>query len=393
MAKLQVRENKTTVLQFLRGERFIDPPLRLTVLVFAVMSFTPGFFESDQFGYLVLTTLASLLLVFAPFTPLVSALGGLVGYVLFAIVYGEYLNPFQSTVLVALAVLLTEFRWRLFAMLSALLFVSNFVAGSLRAVATGSDNLVMLLFMWLIGAILGLSAGLFERQIRQEIARREELARQNQQQLERLRMQVALDTHDTVSHGLAAEAAIMRMLAADPKPTLAEDSRLTELALVNAHTQQQLRLLLGRLTAQTAHPYADADFKTDLQRAAELIRAATEAGGFELSITIGEVPEKVPISVLDATLFVMKELATNIVKHSASSTSCHLEVSSDAAREMILAHSCNPAKSEKVLTPRSLSTRVRHHGGTCTVENTAGRYLVSVELPIDAPETSTESKI
>ncbi len=378
----ETRQDRGAALRrFLRGDRFIDIPLRIGILILAVSALLPSYFESTEPGYLGLVALSVATLLGAAFAPIPFGLAALLGYLVFAISYGEFLNPFITSVVASLVVLLTKFRWRIFWLFTALLFTANFVAGSLSAVASGIENAAVLFFIWLLGSLLGISAGAFERMIRREISKREELARHNERQLDQLRLRVALDTHDTVSHGLAAEAAIMRMLAADPQADLEKDSRLTELALVNAHTQQQLRLLLARLTADSTAKQAPVNIRMDLQRAAELIRAATEAGGYNLQIEIEPLPEAVAQPLQDTALFVLKELATNIVKHSAVAEDCSIHVSADQAGAELLLRSSNPVTHDLTKIPRSLQARVRAAGGSCSVENRDGRYIVTVLLP------------
>lgn len=378
----QARPARLSLLRrFLRGERFIDIPLRVAILVLAATALLPEYFESGETGYIGLVVVALVTLLGSAFAPVPFGGAALLGYVVFAIAYGEFLNPFLTSVVASLVVLLTEFRWRMFWVFSALLFIANLVAGSVSAVASGLENAFALFFIWLLGAVFGVSAGAFERLIRKEISQREQLARDNERQLDQLRLRVALDTHDTVSHGLAAEAAIMRMLAADPQPTADRDSRLTELALVNAHTQQQLRLLLARLTADSDATRAPVDIQLDLQRAAELIRAATEAGGCNLQISIDQLPTAVPPALQDTALFVLKELATNIVKHASCPQDCRIEVTADATGTELLLRSVNPVGHAVAKIPRSLNARVRGAGGTCSVENREGSYIVTVVLP------------
>lgn len=218
------------------------------------------------------------------FTPVIAVSVGLILFVVFVLTYPDFVNPFQTAGEAVVAFLLSQLRLRLFFLFSALLFGVVILPTSLGLWGGEREPLTTLSFGWLLAVILGLVAAGFERRIQAEISRRESLSRTHERKLERMRLEMVLDTHDTVSHGLAAGSAIARMLGVDARLEGRTDGKLTELALVNAHTQQQLRVLLSRLTDDPDGHSSSGDFENEILRAAEMIRSATEAGGFEIDI-------------------------------------------------------------------------------------------------------------
>lgn len=381
------------VWQKLRGPRFIDLPIRAIALFIGLIAMLPTAHESSDTSYAALRILAGLLIIMAPYAPATIAGSGLVLYCVHALAFPALLNPYQTVGEVSIAILLSYLRWWQYIGFSVLLFL----APRAMAAITGRDlvtgDLMTLLFGWILGSVMAFAAAIFEARIQREITRRENAARENQQALEQIRIKFALDTHDTVSHGLAAEAAILRMIGLDNQKSGTSDPRLLELGLVNAHTQQQLRLLLGRLTSTGEMTNQTTDLGLDLQRAAELIRTATEAGGFKIDFDLGPVPKVVSGETLDSALFVLKELATNIVKHSSEKEHCTITVRYEPTAKTLEFSSANPTSHTKTTLPRSLSSRVGRSGGSSEVSNQDGLYALRIVLPIaDEKEQNTSSE-
>lgn len=268
----------------LRGPRYVDAPFRVLLLLIAVVGLTPASLEAPDPLYWAFQVLAAILLVALCFTPVIAVSVGLILFVVFVLTYPDFVNPFQTVGEAVVAFLLSQRRLRLFFLFSALLFGVGILPTSLGLWGGEREPLTTLSFGWLLAVILGLVAAGFERRIQAEISRREGLSRTHERKLERMQLEMALDTHDTVSHGLAAGSAIVMMLGVDARLEGRSDGKLTELVLVNAHTQQQLRVLLSRLTDDPDGRSSSGDFENEILRAAEMIRSATEAGGFEIDV-------------------------------------------------------------------------------------------------------------
>lgn len=370
--------------RFLRGPRFIDLPFRVLLLIIAGVGLTPDSLESADPAYLPLQVIAAVLVFGVCFFPVSAGVTGLLVFPLFALAFPDLVNPFQTVGEVAVAFVLSQLRIRMSLLLSALLFGIVLVPAAL-GVWGGDESIVSLTFGWLLAVVLGLIAGAVEHRIQAEIARRAELTRLHLRKLEKMRLTMALDTHDTVAHGLAAEAAILRMLGVEARINGRTDTQLTELALVNAHTQQQLRVLLSRLTDDPeGHSAIDA-FEDELVRAAEMIRSATEAGGFDISITIGELPAEVPAEVLETALFSLKELATNIVKHATEPAPCSIAVDVDDSHPggVLRLVSANPSSAIPDPAPRTLTARVQRVGGAVHLHHESGVLTIETSIPFD----------
>lgn len=269
--------------------------------------------------------------------------------------------------------------------------VSGFPAGSEGVQAfqeTSSEMFLAISLAWVLGGALGLTSAWIDARIRSFARQR---ACQHEYALTRMRLQLALDAHDAISHGLAVQAAIIRMIGAEIRQADRAHPRLTELALVNAHTQQQLRLLVGRLT-RDSHPDAEeGDFAELLAAAADTVRSAAEAGGFELTLKLRALPSVVPGTFAEPVLAIMKELVTNIVKHASSPTDCSLELAhgvDDDGRSWLHFTSQNSAAAGACVRPESLSARAADLGGVCAVQRRAGQYVVVVSVPIPGSEDS-----
>lgn len=269
--------------------------------------------------------------------------------------------------------------------------VSGFPAGSEGAQAfqeASNETFLAVTLAWVLGGALGLTSAWIDARVR-DLARRR--AVDHEYALARMRLQLALDAHDAISHGLAVQAAIIRMVGAEIRQADSAYPRLTELALVNAHTQQQLRLLVGRL-ARDSHPGAEeGDFAELLAAAADTVRSAAEAGGFDLHLKLRALPSVVPATFAEPVLAIMKELVTNIVKHASSPNDCSLELAhgvDDDGRGWLHFTSQNFAAAGARVRPESLSARAADLGGVCAVQRRAGQYVVVVSVPIPGAEDS-----
>lgn len=368
----------------LTGARYVDLPIRVLLLLVALGGVTPSALESDAPLYLALQLLAAVLVVAAGFIPLLAGASGFMMFLAFTVAFPDLLNPFQTVVEVATAFVLSQLRVRPFVAFTMLLFATKLISHVVGSTEGGSETLVTLAFGWLMSSLLALTAAGFERRIQDGIAKREEIALASERKIERLRLDLALDTHDTISHGLAAEAAIIRMLGIEARMENRHDCRLTELALVNAHARQQLRVLLSRLTQDLEGRSGGDDFETDLLRAAEMTRSATEAGGLDLKINIGDVPTSVPGKTLESALFTMKELATNVVKHASHPRPCIISVSTERREDddWLRFESQNPSVRAPYKKPRTLLARVQRSGGTCDASCHDGVFTVVVCFPV-----------
>ena len=268
-------------------------------------------------------------------------------------------------------------RWIAPLLRAALLLVA--LAGLLHSTVAGPEPAHVA--GWALAAVLGLTAVASERRARREAARRLRSAQEHRRAIEELRRSFALDTHDTIAHGLTTQAAIVSVLTARDG---SRPAQLTELALVTAHTQQQLRALLARLSGSARHPDTDVAFEIEFRTAVEARAAILGAGGFEVELRLERLPQRASSRDLETSLFLFQELATNIVKHSAARSSCLIAVDSVPVQHRTALHlsSRNPGTFRADGPPRSLALRARTSGGTCTVRERDERVAIDVLLPL-----------
>jgi len=377
------------LLAFLIGPRFIDPPLRFVTVFFGSMTILPtGFEPSGGAGYVALSTVAGLFVIVSAFVPRLTLGVGIVGTFLFMSLHPDLVNPFNLDVLIAGGVLLTYRRYRLWAVAVAGLVLEVLVGRMIGASSgTASDAQVTLLVSVLV-FVLCLGAGLGEARIQGEIARREDAVRRHEHELSRLRIEVAIDTHDTVSHGLATQAAIIRVLGQEAAAGHGPDVRtLSELGMVNDRSQRQLRQLLSRLRGEDEQDRGT-DLGEALRSVAGAITAGAVAGGFALEIRIGALPSAVPAPLVDAAQKLLTELATNVFKHARTDAPCEITVDvvpGDGGAALQLA-SHNAVAPSVGFTPRTLTRRAELLGGSCEVRCSGGEsadVLVRIPLPAD----------
>lgn len=373
------------VWRFLRGPRFVDLPIRAFALVMGLTALVPGAFELDEPLYVALTAAAYVLIVLAPFLPFTVVVASAVLSGVFLWQYPDFENMSTEALILATAVLLSYMRWWAAGLGTLALLAYQLSATAQGGLDGGVPGLIDLGYGWLTTCLVGVAAGFIERRIQREIARREQAARENARALETMRMRFTSDTHDTISHSLCTEAAIIKTLGRAPHAPGA-DRLITELALVNAEATKRLRQLVARLRAdapETAH----VELRAEARLLVSAIEDGTSAGGVRLSTTVGALPEYASPAVgTHFTAFIL-ELATNVVRYATPGTASTIDVAARQAtptRVELRYTSINDADAPLTEVPRSLSTRAEAVGGACTVSaDPQDRVVVTVTHPLD----------
>lgn len=365
----------------LRGPRMVDLPIRVLLLVLSVSTVLDPIFDSPSPLYLALFYAAIVGQALVAFWPTAVGLVAYGLYLVYPFLYPDALNSFLVVAGTVLLVELSYLRIRRYLIFTGLLFAGFVPATALDTVESDASAFIFLVILWVGVTLMGLSCAWFEARLSREIDARTAAARESERELERFRVRTALDTHDTVAHGLAVEAAIIRILSMEARRDGAEGSRLTELAIVNAHTQHQLRLLLSRLTTGGQDSTTPSSFDSDVRRAVEMIRAALEAGGFTVDIRVGDLPRTASASVVETALLVLRELSTNVVKHSVSNEGCELTVDMTPGGDAVVLTATNYSTGRTDWRPYSLSERVIDGGGTCAITHGDDITVVRVVLP------------
>lgn len=379
------------VWNFLRGPRFIDLPIRLLALIMGLTILVPGSFEITEPRYSTLLILAYALIVLASFLPLsiVIATTGL--GIAFSMLYPDLENMFPEALILATAVLISRRRWIGFALGTIGLAVYLGASTRLGSYDAGFEGLTDLGYGWLTYSILGLCASFVEARIRSEIDRRERAAVEHQKSLDAMRARFTSDMHDTISHSLTTESAIIRTLARESDSETA-DRLLAELALVNAEATKRLRQLVTSLSKwETEGCTGDSAtsrirFRAEAEQLTTAIEDGCAAGSVPLTTELSPLPTHATGTLSHHFRAVMLELATNVIRHSVPGTPSTLavEMRGDSGdRAGLLCRSTNESPTEMTQAPRSLSRRATAVGGVCRVgADDQKRTVVEVALPI-----------
>ncbi|MFC0673116.1 sensor histidine kinase [Brachybacterium hainanense] len=373
----------------LAGPRFIDPPLRLILAILAAIQLL-GLDTTAPGGYVLLQALMTASVLVTAWAPGAAAVIMVMGFLVNALAFPERLNLFLDMLALPLGVLLSQRRLR-----GALLTFSAFCGAAALAVGLdtydgrfiGPGSFVVPV----LASILGWSAHLLEARTEREIARREEAAREHELELARIRIDVAIDTHDTVSHGLATESAIIRVLGAEARRGGQLDLRtLSELGMVNDRAHQQLRRLLARLRGEIADEDGETDLDAALDSAVQSVRAGAAAGDIGLEVELEPTGAIVPVLFAEAATSMLYELATNIFKHADPHERSRIDVriASGSGSPILELGAGNHALRPEPFTPRTLSRRAKRFGGECDTRVEAGGDVhVRVWIPVPATPT------
>lgn len=391
------------VWHFLRGPRFIDLPIRLLALIMGLTILVPGSFEITEPRYAGLLILAYGLIVLAGFLPLsiVIATTGL--GIAFSMLYPDLENMFPEALILATAVLISRRRWIGFALGTIGLAVYLGASTRLGSYDAGFEGFTDLGYGWLTYSILGLSASFVEARIRSEIDRRERAAVDHQKSLDAMRARFTSDMHDTISHSLTTESAIIRTLAKESDPETAA-RLLAELALVNAEATKRLRQLVTSLSRWEAEACTGDSatsrvrFRAEAEQLTTAIEDGCAAGSVPLTTELSPLPTHATGTMSHHFRAVMLELATNVIRHSVPGTPATLAVEMRGERgdrAELLCRSTNESPTVLTQAPRSLSRRAAAVGGVCRVdEDERRRTVVEVALPIRfvSPSAPASSK-
>ncbi|MCQ9369427.1 hypothetical protein NQ036_14410 [Brevibacterium sp. 91QC2O2] len=434
---------------FIRGPRAVDLPIRLLLLGLAialavlpnsglasVLTMAPGtpLPEPAPTGALptdpvptALRILASALLICAGFAPLAGGCAAGVAAVGFALAWPHLVSPLLDVVTMCAVLLLSFKRWWSAGVLAVCGLALTAVFGRVPAEHHIAQDLASFLGTLAVGALFAWGVCIMDARIERDARAREADALAHQRELDRVRLQAAMDTHDSVTHGLTTESLVIRHLIAEARETGRDTADLVELALINARTVQELRLLLAKLRAGTGYgiggptpdqsgpeaeseAWAAAEFARALERGARAMEGAAEASGFKLRIVVGELPQAIPHALAAEVIRIVQELVTNMIRHgtSASGAEPHstevpgtetsdaktngkrtgrVEVGRAGPAAGLLIRAANPCAAEALGSrPRTVAGRAAALGGTCAVEVVPGaggcEYTVTVVLPL-----------
>jgi signal transduction histidine kinase len=194
------------------------------------------------------------------------------------------------------------------------------------------------------------------------------------------RNRIAREIHDSVGHALS----VVTVQASAARKLIGRDPGFAEQALAaiesaSRRAAAELDQMLGLLREETQRPAAPAP---GLGSLGELITAAGSAGLTVTSAVPGDVSGLPPLVSQEAYRIVQEGL-TNALKYSADGTAT-LEVSSGG--DALGIRLSNPAGGRRPARAgrgvRGIDERAGALGGTATIGEVGGRWVVCVALPI-----------
>lgn len=374
----------------LAGPRFIDAPLRLLALAVALLGLPVAL--SPPFLSIPTMTAAAIavLILCAPWWPRTTLVIALLVQVTLTALF-PWSTWMSTAVLFAIGMVLTYGSWRFAAIAGAITSVVDAAQGLVWRVSIG-ESLVSSTAGLALVALLGLAAHAAESRIEAETQRRIVEARKHEQDIAAERLDMAADAHDTVSHTLSTESAILTVLAHQrAQGNEIEPRTLLELGLVNAQGQRQLRRLLSRLRGPG---HSSVTLDDDFAVAADAIAARSTAADVPLVVQIHEVPGRVPPELAESLTMALFELATNVIKHGVAEQPARIDITTENKEwgEVVVLTSLNEASASRDFTPRTLAQRSAQHGGLCTVLPVGEASVqVTVSIAVDPEPQWTES--
>lgn len=374
------------------GPRLIDGPVRGIALFLMVLSLLPTNFNQPGPLYAATVVASAVLTLLGAWFPGAVALASTVGFLGEILLFPASLGNFFLPLIVSGAVAMVHQRWSVLTGATAGLGLATMIQTFSWPDPTTDPPVLVDWAIWLFAIALAGGALLLQTHLNRAVAHATDSAVEAERQLERIRLQHAADTHDTVSNALMTQKAIITVLAGSPQSTV-DRQILGELALVNSRAQLGLRQLLARIhgARSSASPV---DLLREIERTVLTIRSSTEATGYTIHSTVSIADMPVSASFAEEVQLILFELMTNILKHSGSPDRATLEVSTTSGahgRELILATS-NPASPRDDLpaAPWSIEHRARRLDGACTMAQRGHWVHVRVTLPLkcqpDHPE-------
>lgn len=371
------------VAEVFKFKRFVDGPIQALTLLLAVANLIPGGTESSATQYRTLLWISTLLLAACGFLPTFSTISSLLFMALFSALYNSLVNPFEVSALVGIGVLIAHSRVRVAAGSAFAYGVTYWLVNPWPHDDWWSNALGLLL-----AVTLGLSARHFERVIHKQMRLREEAVRQREREISRAKLHLALDVHDSVSHGLTTQASIISVMTRDCASSKEVSRELLELSLINTHTHAQLRALLNELNSQRSPEHHAVDFAHEFSALVHSVCTRVAAGGMQLHMQLGRLPAHLGAEETRDAIFIFQEIVTNMVRYTAGVGDCVVSVETalgiGGISELVFRGS-NPAREMPTEPPASLARRSQARGGSCHLTwGQPSTFSVIVTLPVES---------
>ena len=357
-----------------KAPRMIDVPIRALCVLLGVLGMWPIPSREDSVVASLVWFSAGALVLSAGFFPRGSLVCGVAGWLLTAkMPLLVEINPLWTAAVVPVGVLIAQERWR-WALGGA--GVTCVVWWILTREGLTDERWSTFGFSLAIASALGLSAAFMERGIQRQIATRQDEAREAERRLVEERSKMVSDVHDTLTHGLTTQGAMLRWVGTRvDAPEL--QAAVAEGAAVNLALQYELRTMLR---AQDERTLEEVEFAEDIRRRCGRLAEIARVCGYSLRCQVGDLPDHADAHVLRDAGCILQELVTNVFRH-ASGPEAELCVSMDGDSVLHMSTSNGSAKP-LASPPASIARRVRIRGGSVDTRFDDGWVTVLVRLPV-----------
>lgn len=213
------------------------------------------------------------------------------------------------------------------------------------------------------------------------------------------RMALARELHDVVTHGLTM-IAVQANLGTITPDSSAQRHALNEIGSMARNSLDDLRRLLKTIRADEATGAVNPTLETSVQPSAATIDLAQSVADSQKRLnglgcptrvsTSGEL-DSTPNGLRSTVLRILQESATNVVKHSDSSTRCEIlmDVREDRI-ELVIKNLMTPGRPRLPVSGTGLAglrERASRLGGTLEAGPEAGWWSVRTVLPFKERQT------
>lgn len=225
-----------------------------------------------------------------------------------------------------------------------------------------------------------------------EWLRRGRLAAEAQRQLalDEQRRLIARELHDNVAHALTMLVLRSESARHQGAGVLDADEVETACRLALADLRRMLEVLRSESVEGMSSSIA-----TSLDEVVTAAVERLEGAGFAVRTSVAEAGTIRDVMVGSVVAAVMREAASNVIRHGSPEQPCHLMVDvSDARLEVVLLNTPAPGAAPSGPTPLGVTgmrERLERVGGTLDARMGASQWMLRIMLPLD-PATTTPSR-
>ncbi|WP_203566830.1 sensor histidine kinase [Aestuariimicrobium ganziense] len=197
--------------------------------------------------------------------------------------------------------------------------------------------------------------------------------------------QLARELHDGLAHELSIIT--LQAMAAQSGAPGAQRQALAEVVAASANAMAELRGLVTLLRDDGASPWLDTSAPTELAQR----MASTLAGrDLDLQVAVDPIADTTTGHVRQTLLRVLKETATNVLRHAPAGSTATMTVDDDGHQvRVVVENQTTPGGSRSPLSTGwgllGLRERILLIGGDFGAGEVDGRWRVEVTIPLETP--------